>query len=172
MFMSFINVTNSFQTYFIVATFSITRLRARKNCSTENREQKRVQFVYITGILETNQEGIDIKLERSLQYVFRFSLLLRKTEKAAKRTSVREIFCIRGNRTLPFFPANHLSPFKDRTHFIPTQTSKLPSVFFLILLLNRNLKNNIHIPRKYCLDLYNQHFLLGMPQKCFSADKA
>lgn len=30
MFRSFINITNSFQTYFIVTTFSITRIRSQE----------------------------------------------------------------------------------------------------------------------------------------------
>lgn len=37
MFMSFINITNSFQTYFIVTTFSITRFKHREE--QQQREQ-------------------------------------------------------------------------------------------------------------------------------------
>lgn len=77
MFMSFINVTNSFQIHFISPLFLLQGLSAGKISSMENREQKRVQFLNITAILETNQEDTDI--ERLLQYVFQFSLLLQKT---------------------------------------------------------------------------------------------
>lgn len=92
----------------------------------------------------------------------------KKTEKAGKRTGVGDIFCIRGNRILPLFlPIIFLPLRTEFILFLHRLFSCLLVFFFLILLLNKHLKNNIHIRRKNCLHIYNNVSSLGCLRSVF-----